>query len=48
MGYEYELLQAFSREHGLTFVMKVVKNQKALYQRLNRGEGDIVAAVVQY
>ena len=44
MGYEYELLKAFSREHGLTLVMEVVKNQKTLYQRLNRGEGDIVAA----
>jgi membrane-bound lytic murein transglycosylase F len=44
MGYEYELLRAFSREHGLTLVMEVVKNQKTLYQRLNRGEGDIVAA----
>jgi len=44
MGYEYELLKAFSQEHGLTLVMKVVKNQRTLYQRLNRGEGDIVAA----
>jgi len=44
MGYEYELLQAFSREHGLKLVMEVVKNQKTLYQMLNRGEGDIVAA----
>ena len=44
MGYEYELLQAFSREHGLKLVMEVVKNQKSLYQKLNRGEGDIVAA----
>ena len=44
MGYEYELLKAFAQEHGLTLVMEVVKNQKSLYQRLNRGEGDIVAA----
>ncbi|MEK6320125.1 MAG: transporter substrate-binding domain-containing protein [Acidobacteriota bacterium] len=44
MGYEYELLQAFAREHGLKLVMEVVKNQKTLYQMLNRGEGDIVAA----
>jgi membrane-bound lytic murein transglycosylase MltF len=44
MGYEYELLQAFSREHGLKLVMEVVKNQKTLYQMLNRGDGDIVAA----
>lgn len=44
MGFEYELLKAFSREHGLKLVMEVVKNQKALFQRLNRGDGDIVAA----
>jgi membrane-bound lytic murein transglycosylase MltF len=44
MGYEYELLQAFAREHGLKLVMEVVRNQKTLYQMLNRAEGDIVAA----
>lgn len=44
MGYEYELLKSFAQEQGLTLVIEVVKNQKTLYQRLNRGEGDIVAA----
>ena len=44
MGYEYELLKAFAREHGLTLAIDVVKNQKTVFQRLNRGEGDIVAA----
>jgi len=44
MGYEYELLKAFAREHGLTLAIDVVKNQKTVYQKLNRGEGDIVAA----
>jgi membrane-bound lytic murein transglycosylase F len=44
MGYEYELLRDFAKERGLTLVVEVVKNQKTLYQRLNRGEGDIVAA----
>jgi membrane-bound lytic murein transglycosylase F len=44
MGYEYELLKTFAQEHGLTLQMEVVKNQKALYQKLNHGEGDIAAA----
>ncbi|MFP5265296.1 MAG: transglycosylase SLT domain-containing protein [Blastocatellia bacterium] len=44
MGYEYELLKAFAQEHHLELRMEVVKNQKSLYQRLNRGEGDIAAA----
>ena len=46
MGYEYELLRSFAREHGLKLVMEVVKNQKSLYQRLNRGEGDNLGLAV--
>ncbi|MFY9557322.1 MAG: transporter substrate-binding domain-containing protein, partial [Blastocatellia bacterium] len=44
MGYEYELLKSFAQEHGLELEMQVVSNQRSLYQRLNRGEGDIAAA----
>ncbi|HEV2704667.1 MAG TPA: transporter substrate-binding domain-containing protein [Pyrinomonadaceae bacterium] len=44
LGYEYELLRAFAQEHGLALQMEVVTNQKTLYQRLNRGDGDVVAA----
>ena len=44
MGYEYELLKVFAEEHGLELEMQVVSNQRSLYQRLNRGEGDIAAA----
>ena len=44
MGYEYELLKAFAREHDLTLAIEVVKNQKSVFQRLNHGDGDLVAA----
>ena len=44
MGYEYELLKVFAQEHRLELRMEIVKNQKTLFQRLNRGEGDIAAA----
>ena len=44
MGYEFELLKRFAEEHGLELEMQVVSNQRSLYQRLNRGEGDIAAA----
>ena len=44
MGYEYELLKTFALEHGLTLNIEVVKNQKTVFQRLNRGDGDLVAA----
>ena len=44
MGYEYELLKTFAREHDLTLAIEVVKNQKTVFQRLNHGDGDLVAA----
>ena len=44
MGYEYELLRAFAKEKGLTLQIEAVRNQKLLFQKLNRGEGDIAAA----
>lgn len=44
MGYEYELLKTFAKEQGLTLQMEIVRNQKLLFQKLNRGEGDIAAA----
>ncbi|HEX8144325.1 MAG TPA: transporter substrate-binding domain-containing protein [Pyrinomonadaceae bacterium] len=42
-GYEYELLQSFAREHGLTLRMVVVTDPKSLLPLLNSGEGDIAA-----
>jgi membrane-bound lytic murein transglycosylase F len=44
LGYEYELLRTFAQENGLSLRIEVVTNQKSLFQRLNRGEGDVVAA----
>ena len=46
MGYEYELLQAFADEHDLALRMEVVQDRNKLYDMLNRGEGDLVAARV--
>ena len=42
-GYEYELLNDFAEETGITFVMKVVPRDSLLYY-LNTGRGDIAAA----
>ena len=43
LGYEYELLQAFAKEHGVGLKMIVVTDPKSLFPLLNSGEGDIVA-----
>jgi membrane-bound lytic murein transglycosylase F len=44
MGYEYELLSRFARESGLRLQPLVVRDSKLLFERLNRGGADIVAA----
>ena len=44
MGYEYELLTMFARESNLRLVPVVVRNSKVLFDTLNSGDGDIVAA----
>jgi membrane-bound lytic murein transglycosylase F len=46
MGYEYELLSRFAREKNLRLMPVVVRDSKTLFDRLNRGEGDIVAAQI--
>ena len=43
LGYEYELLQTFAKEHGVGLKMIVVTDPKSLFPLLNSGEGDIVA-----
>ncbi|MBD0370482.1 MAG: transporter substrate-binding domain-containing protein [Pyrinomonadaceae bacterium] len=43
LGYEYELLQTFAKERGLTLKMLVVTDRKSIYSLLNGGEGDIAA-----
>lgn len=43
MGYEYELLEAFADEHDLHLKMTVLSSRDSIYQKLNLGQGDIVA-----
>jgi membrane-bound lytic murein transglycosylase F len=44
MGYEYELLTRFVHDAKLTLKPVVVRDSTELFEKLNRGEGDIVAA----
>jgi len=44
MGYEYELLNAFARDSRLKLKPVVVRDSNELFEKLNRGEGDVVAA----
>jgi membrane-bound lytic murein transglycosylase F len=44
LGYEYELLQTFAKEHGVALKMVVVTDPKSLLPLLNSGEGDLAAA----
>jgi membrane-bound lytic murein transglycosylase F len=43
LGYEYELLQIFAKEHNITLKMLVVTDRKSIYSLLNSGEGDVAA-----
>ena len=44
MGYEYELLDRFAHAQGLKLVPVVVRDSNTLFDRLNAGDGDVVAA----
>ncbi len=44
LGYEYELLQGFAKDLGVTLKMIVVTDPKSLLPLLNSGEGDIAAS----
>ena len=44
MGYEYDLLNLFAREAHLRLAPVVVRDSSELFERLNRGDGDVVAA----
>ncbi|GAC1436332.1 MAG: transglycosylase SLT domain-containing protein [Thermoanaerobaculia bacterium] len=44
MGYEYELLSRYAAESQLRLVPVVVRDSRTLFDRLNSGEGDVVAA----
>jgi membrane-bound lytic murein transglycosylase F len=43
MGYEFELLERFSKYLGVALEITVVNNVNELFEKLNNGEGDIVA-----
>jgi membrane-bound lytic murein transglycosylase F len=44
LGYEYELLTLFARDAKLRLEPVVARDSRELFDRLNRGEGDVVAA----
>jgi peptidoglycan lytic transglycosylase F len=44
LGYEYELLQAFAKDLGVTLKMLVVADPQSIFPLLNSGDGDIAAA----
>jgi membrane-bound lytic murein transglycosylase F len=44
MGYEYELLNRFAADSGLRLKPVVARDSKLLFEALNRGEIDVVAA----
>jgi membrane-bound lytic murein transglycosylase F len=44
MGYEYELLSRFAKANGVKLVPVEVRDSSLLFDRLNRGDGDVVAA----
>ena len=44
MGFEYDLLQAFTREKEMALATVVVTDRRQLLRALNLGEGDVVAA----
>ncbi|NNE56171.1 MAG: transporter substrate-binding domain-containing protein, partial [Flavobacteriales bacterium] len=43
MGYEYELLKRFTDEHDLELRIDVTKSLEEAFNKLNRGETDILA-----
>jgi len=44
MGYEYDLLNQFAHDNGLRLAPVVVRDSNELFEKLNRGDGDVVAA----
>ena len=44
LGYEYELLNSFAKKMGVELEMVIAKNMDSVFEQLNRGDVDIVAA----
>ena len=43
MGYEYELISDFAKEHQLKLIIKIAENESHLIEILQSGEADVVA-----
>ncbi|RMG65090.1 MAG: lytic transglycosylase F [Bacteroidetes bacterium] len=43
MGFEYELLERFAKEQDLRLEMVIAEDMDAMFDMLNRGEGDLIA-----
>ena len=43
MGYEYELLKRFTQSIGVELEIKIIPDVNAMFDLLNKGEGDIIA-----
>jgi len=43
LGYEYEMLKAFTQRQGWTLKIRLVENLDSLFYYLNQGEGDLIA-----
>jgi membrane-bound lytic murein transglycosylase F len=46
MGYEFELLDRFAKDHELHLKPVVVRDSRELFDKLNDGSGDVVAAQI--
>lgn len=44
MGFEYELLKEFCKDHQLTLDVQIVSNQNDMFELLNNGQVDLIAA----
>jgi membrane-bound lytic murein transglycosylase F len=44
MGYEYDLLHLFAKDMKLQLVPLVIRDSRQLFEKLAKGEGDVVAA----
>lgn len=43
MGYEYDLLKLFCKEHDLELRIQIINNLDEAFHKLNAGEGDVLA-----
>lgn len=43
MGFDYELVRAFARDHGLDLEVRVLEDLNDMFDLLNQGKGDLIA-----